>query len=355
LPLTVLSVGFPLAKVSPQTAGGAEQVLLRLDRALVRHGQRSLVLAPQGSRCHGLLIPVQVPDGSLNEQAKKAARGSFQRALEHTLARFPADLVHMHGLDFDHYLPEQPDVPVVVSLHLPLSWYRREALRPSRPNTHLVCVSKTQRASAAPDVHISAVVPNGVDVADFQLSRRKGSYVLILGRICSEKAPHLAIDAAERAHTDVLIAGTVFDYPGHRHYFDTMLRPRLGRNARFLGAVGAGRKAQLLAGAKCLLIPSQAPETSSLVAMEAIAAGTPVIAWRSGALPEIVADGRTGFIVSSVEEMAYRIRRAALIPPEACRREAQRRFDSEAMISHYFGLYRRMARDRNAAQELEAA
>jgi glycosyltransferase involved in cell wall biosynthesis len=260
----------------------------------------------------------------------------------------------MHGLDFDHYLPEQPDVPVVVSLHLPLSWYQEEALRPSRPNTHLVCVSKTQCASAAPDVHISAVVPNGVEVADFRSRRRKGSYALILGRICPEKAPHLAIDAAERAHTDVFIAGTVFDYPEHRQYFDTMMRPRLGRNVRFLGAVGGGAKAQLLAGAKCLLIPSQAPETSSLVAMEAIAAGTPVIAWRSGALPEIVADGRTGFIVSSVEEMAYAIRRAAMIPPEACRREAQRRFDSEPMISDYLGLYRRMARAANA-QELEAA
>jgi glycosyltransferase involved in cell wall biosynthesis len=349
-----MSVGFPLARLSPQAAGGAEQVLLRLDRGLVSHGHRSIVLAPHGSRCHGLLIPAQVPDGSLDERVKREARRSFKRALEQALARFSTDLVHMHGFDFDHYLPEQSDVPVVVSLHLPLSWYTEQALKPARPNTSLVCVSKTQRASAAPDVRIAAVVPNGVDVEDFRSSRRKGKYALILGRICPEKAPHLAIDAARRAHIEVFLAGTVFDYPEHRHYFEAMIRPRLGGNAWFIGPVGGGAKTQLLGGAKCLLIPSQAPETSSLVAMEAIAAGTPVIAWRSGALPEIVADGRTGFLVSSVEEMANAIRRAAIIPPEACRREAQQRFDSQQMISHYLGLYRSLAGEANA-QELAAA
>jgi glycosyltransferase involved in cell wall biosynthesis len=88
--------------------------------------------------------------------------------------------------------------------------------------------------------------------------------------------------------------------------------------------------------------------------MEAIAAGTPVIAWRSGALPEIVSDGRTGFIVSSVEEMADAIRRVRMISPEACRREAQRRFDGRKMLSDYLGLYRTITPEANT-QELQAA
>jgi len=343
LPLTILSVGFPLARVSPQTAGGAEQVLLSLDRGLVLEGHRSLVLAPQGSRCHGLLIPVQVPGGSFDEPAKREARRSFKRALEHALARFSTDLVHMHGLDFDHYLPEQQDVPVMVSLHLPLSWYREDALRPSRPNTALVCVSETQRRSAAPDVDVTAVVPNGVEIPDVGSSHGKGSYALMLGRICPEKAPHLAIEAAERAHTELLIAGTVFDYPEHRQYFNAMMQPRLGQNVRFLGEIGGERKAQLLAGAKCLLIPSQAPETSSLVAMEALACGTPVTAFRSGALAQLIEHGKTGFLVNSVNEMAQAVRKIHELDPADCRRCAEASFSADRMTHQYLTLYESLA------------
>ena len=99
-------------------------------------------------------------------------------------------------------------------------------------------------------------------------------------------------------------------------------------------------QAHLLAGARCLLVPSLVPETSSLVAMEAIASGTPVIAWCSGALPEIVSDGRTGFLVNSVEQMADAISRVESIDPSACRGEAKQRFSSERMIADYLSLYR---------------
>ncbi|HEX6806049.1 MAG TPA: glycosyltransferase [Terriglobales bacterium] len=354
LPLTVLSIGFPLAQVSPRTAGGAEQVLFTLDRGLVCHGCRSLVLAPTGSRCHGLLIPAQVPAGVLDERAKHEARRSFKRTLEHTLARFSVDVVHMHGLDFDCYLPAEEDVPVVVSLHLPLSWYSPQALKPLRANTALVCVSRSQRASAPPDARISAVIPNGVDLENFPPGVRKGNYAVVIGRICPEKGTHLAIDAAERAGIDVVIAGTAFDYPEHQAYFETMIRPRLGAKVKFIGAVGGKAKAQLLAGARCLLVPSHAPETSSLVAMEAMASGTPVVAWKAGALAEIVTDRRTGFVVSSVEEMATAIRHVQIISQETCRREAQRRFDSEQMVTDYMNFYRKMMREP-VPQELQAA
>src|SRR5690348_3218889 len=113
--LTVLSVSYPLAKVSSGTAGGAEQVLATIDRALVRDGHRSLVLAPEGSHCYGLLIPALIPSGVLDDVARREARKVFKQLLERTLARFSVDVVHMHGLDFSEYLPVG-DVPLVVSL-----------------------------------------------------------------------------------------------------------------------------------------------------------------------------------------------------------------------------------------------
>jgi len=342
VPLTILNVAYPLARVSEATAGGAEQVLLTLDKALVQRGHRSLVLAAAGSSCKGLLVPVQTPSGSLNQTAKEESRRSFRTELDRVLDRYSVDVIHMHGIDFNEYLPET-EVPIVVSLHLPLDWYSREALCSHRLNVQLVCVSRAQARTAPPGMQIAHTIPNGVDLDGFHLTRRKGDYVLFMGRICPEKGLHLALEAAERAHVRLLIAGTVFDYPEHRYYFDTKIRPRLGPNAVLLGAVGGRRKAELLAGARCLLIPSLARETSSLIAMEAMASGTPVVAWRSGALPEIVLEDCTGFVVSSTEEMAVAIARTASQSKRECRRQAERKFSSEQMVSAYLHLYTELA------------
>ncbi len=343
--LTVLSVSYTLAQVAANTAGGAEQVLATLDAALVRVGHRSLVLAPAGSRCQGLLVPVSVPGNILTEAAKQEARRAFRASLNRVLDTYPVDVVHMHGLDFNEYLPDR-DIPIVVTLHLPLSWYAPDALQFSR-SVRLVCVSDSQAASVPRGVEIAKTISNGIDLEQFRAARKKSDYALVISRICPEKGVHLAIEAAGQAGMDLIIAGSVFEYPEHRRYFDSMIKPRLNNRIRFIGSVGGDRKADLLAGARCLLIPSLAPETSSLVAMEAMASGTPVIAFRNGALPEIVSDRRTGFLVSDVEEMAQAISDVNSISPLVCRAEAERKFSSLTTIRRYFELYESIAnRDR---------
>lgn len=353
MPLTVLNVAYPLARVSPGTAGGAEQVLLTIDKELVRRGDHSLVVAAAGSRCSGLLIPVRIPAGELDENAKLQARHSFKDAVHRALASRSVDIVHMHGLDFNEYLPNT-DVPIVVTLHLPLAWYNSTALRSPCSNIKLVAVSGTQAASAPPDTRLAATIANGIELSDFLPRDKRGNYALILGRICPEKGIHLALDAAERARISVILAGKVFDYPEHREYFERAIRPRLGKRVRFIGPIGGQCKAGLLAGARCLLLASQAPETSSLVAMESLASGIPVIAWRNGALSEIVSHGRTGWMVSSIDEMALAITRADELDPTECRCEAERRFSSDRMMSGYVGLYRSSIAE-SIAREFQAA
>jgi glycosyltransferase involved in cell wall biosynthesis len=353
MPLTVLSVAYPLARVSPGTAGGAEQVLLTIDKELVRRGHRSLVVAAAGSRCSGLLIPVRIPAGELDDNAKLKARCSFNDAILRVLASHQVDVVHMHGLDFHEYLPGT-HVSIVVTLHLPMAWYCSTALRSRCSNVKLVTVSHTQAASAPADIRVDATIPNGIELGDFPARDKRGNYALVLGRICAEKGIHLALDAAERAGVPVILAGKVFDYPEHRDYYKRAIRPRLGRRIRFIGPVGGQCKAELLAGARCLLVASQAPETSSLVAMESMASGTPVIAWRNGALSEIVAHGRTGWLVSSVQEMADAIAHVDELDATECRREAERRFSSDKMTSGYVGLYRSLIAE-SMAREFQAA
>lgn len=349
--LTVLNVGYPLAAVRDDTAGGAEQVLAMLDKALVRAGHRSIVLAPEGSRCHGLLVPTTFPNQILDECARERVRHQYRRALNRTLERFSIDVIHMHGIDFVDYLPA-PGIPVVVTLHLPPSWYPADAFASDRAKTFPVCVSQSQRESCPPGARIHAVIENGVLLEHLGLNSEKGNYVLGLGRICPEKGFHLAMDAATQCGSPFLLAGKMFEYPAHRAYFEECIRPRLGNGHRFLGPVGVAGKRALLAGAQCLLVPSLAPETSSLVAMEAMACGTPIVAFASGALREIVDHGRTGFLVNGVEAMCAAIQETKAIDPLVCRREAETRFSADRMTGAYVRMYESIVEKRRAVPPL---
>jgi glycosyltransferase involved in cell wall biosynthesis len=340
--LNVLHVAYPLAPVAPETSGGAEQVLLQLDRALMSRGHNSYVIACAGSRVAGGLIATAPVPSRLDEQAKQEAQRAHAAAIRNALQRFPVDLVHMHGIDFHAYLPPA-GVPTLVTLHLPLSWYGQEALTPTRPDTWLHCVSQAQHRSAAPGINLLPPIENGVDVENFVLGQKR-NFALFLGRICPEKGVHLAIEAAERAGLPLLIAGQVFEYPEHRYYFERAVAPELSRRCRLIGPAGPSAKRKLLAMARCVLIPSLAEETSSLVAREAFAAGTPVIAFRRGALAETIAHGKTGFLVEDAAEMAAAISLVGSINPEHCRAEARRRFPLSRTIDKYFVLYRSLAR-----------
>ena len=147
--LAVLSVAYPLARVSEDSAGGAEQVLSTLDRALVAAGHRSIVVAPEGSRVAGALAPIPWTAGPLDERAKADAQAANRDAVARVLASERVDLVHLHGIDFDRYLPA-PGPPVLATLHLPPDWYPPAALRPARPRTFLNCVSAAQHAACPP-------------------------------------------------------------------------------------------------------------------------------------------------------------------------------------------------------------
>jgi glycosyltransferase involved in cell wall biosynthesis len=340
--LTVLSIGYPLAPVGPDAAGGSEQILSLLDRELARRGHKSVVLAPAGSRTAGRLLAAPLPAGPLDGAAHAAAQERYRGMIRSAMERWSFDLIHMHSLDFHAYLPP-PGPPILATLHLPLSWYPEEIFRQQRPDTWLQCVSSSQERGCPDAAAVLPHIENGVSVAQFRTSVRKRRYALAMGRICPEKGFHLALDAAAEARSPLIVAGQIFPYRDHETYFVRELMPRLdGRERRFIGPVGMPRKRRLLAGARCLLVPSLVPETSSLVAMEAMACGTPVIAFPAGALPEIVEHGRTGYLVRDSREMALAIRSAGDIDPEACRHAARERFSAERMLAQYFELYERL-------------
>ncbi len=342
MPLTVLGIGYSLAPVGPDAVGGAEQILSALDRALVDAGHHSIVVGPLGSQVAGTLVPAGAVPTDITDDERARARQRHRQAVAKALRRFPVDVVHSHTLDFADHLPET-DVPTLVTLHLPRDFYAVGTVKAARPRTWFNCVSASQRASFPSFPAMLPEVGNGVAVDRLPGRHVRRNFALCLGRICPEKGFEHALDAARLADIPLLIGGEVFPYPAHRRYFECRIRPRLGPRARFLGPLGWARKRRLLNAARCLLIPSLAAETSSLVAMEAIACGTPVIAFPAGALADIVEPGVSGYLVEDAAEMAAAIGEADGLDRERCRTEARRRFSLERMVASYFALYRRLA------------
>jgi glycosyltransferase involved in cell wall biosynthesis len=348
--LTVLSVSYSLAAVGPDAVGGAEQVLSCLDAALVCRGHSSLVVAPEGSTIAGTLFATPLDAGQITDEIRPRAWARHRDAIASALASYPVDLVHMHGIDFHQYLPP-PVCPVLVTLHLPPDWYPPDVFGGARPDVRLHCVSASQRRNCPSCAcELLPDVPNGVPRDALAERQAKRSFALTLGRVCPEKGFHLALEAARLANVELFIGGRVYAYPEHERYFREEIAPQLDEKRRFLGPVGIARKYKLLSAARCLLIPSLAAETSSLVAMEALACGTPVVAFPAGALPEIVEHGRTGFLVHDAQEMAEAISATDTLDPEVCRATARARFSEEAMIQRYFALYTRVLDESRAAK-----
>lgn len=338
--MNVLSVGYPLFPVSSDASGGSEQILAYMDRELVNLGHTSYVLAAAGSRVNGMLLPTSAPQSGLLPEDRQMAQAEHKNRLQRLLHRTSVDLIHFHGLDFHTYLPET-QVPMLATLHLPLSWYPPSVF--ALEGVQFNCVSHSEAAGR--DL---PVVTNGIDTDFYRPEGTKSDYLLWLGRICPEKQTHVAVEVACRLNLPLVVAGPVHPFPTHLEYFESQVKPRLDNKRIHIGPVERSEKRRLLSEARCLLVTSSVAETSSLVSMEALSCGTPVIANRSGALPEVVEHGVTGYVTDSVDEMVDAVCRIREIESAKCRAQALHRFDSSRMAREYLALYRTVIRQHVA-------
>jgi glycosyltransferase involved in cell wall biosynthesis len=183
-------------------------------------------------------------------------------------------------------------------------------------------------------------VHNAIRVDTFPFRAEKDEFVLFLGRFHPDKAPHLAIEAAREARLPIVLAGKCTE-PAERAYFSREVEPRLGPDTTMFGVADAAAKRDLLARAACLVFPIRWDEPFGLVMIEAMACGTPVVALRRGAAPELILPGQTGVIVDHPCELAGAIHQARRLDSWICRKHVQQHFTTDLMAAAYEAVYRR--------------
>ena len=344
VPRRILYVAYPLLPVSNESCGGAEQMLAALESEMSERGHLTTIAACAGSSAAGAVFvtgretnaPDQLPQRSVEHELRvlelvKRTRGS----------RPTFDLIHDKSGSF-WQRASRCEVPVLATLHLPRHFYPEESFRDVPQNVFFNCVSEAQRSTFADLSNFIGVVRNGIQVNTFPFRPLKQDYLLWMGRICEEKGPHLAIEVAQRTGLPLVLVGQVYPFAYHQRYYNERIRPHLGnRNPAisFFETPTLDRKVKLLANARALLVPSLVDETSSLVSMEAMACGTPVIGFSRGAIPEVVIDRVTGFVVNSVEEMSEAVWKATEINPHACRVHVETSHSATRMGMEYEQLY----------------
>lgn len=336
----ILYVAYPLATVSDESCGGAEQMLWVLEREMAARGHLTTVAACTQSRVSGQLLDTGAPATRFEQLADRDAEHNTHvlRCLREQ--RF--DLVHDEGGRFWAHA-RAVDAPVLATLNLPRSFYPAGAFLDVPENLYFNCVSFTQASSFADVPQMIGIVPNGIPVERFPVTSSKEQYLVWLGRICEEKGLHIAVSVAERARMPLVILGPSYLYPRDREYFDTTVAPKMSSACKFVGSPSFAEKVAILRHARALLMPSLLPETSSLVCLEAMACGTPAVAFGNGALPEIVVDGLTGFVVDSEEEMVEALGRVHTLRPAACRVHVERNHSAATMAGTYEQFYRALA------------
>ena len=342
--LRILYVAYPLVAVSAESCGGAEQMLWLLEREMHDRGHRTTVACCPNSQISGELVLTS--EGARGADQFEACNAEHVANVCRLVAQrrdggLPFDLIHDESGGFWRHAADV-DTPVLATLHLPRSFYPAESWRRTPANVCFNCVSLSQATTFNGLPGPVATIANGIDLDRYEFQESKSDYVLWLGRLCEEKGAHIALDIAEQANAKLVLAGSVYPFSYHLEYCDREIVPRMQRgNGRviFVDLPALRKKIELLQNAKAVLIPSLAEETSSLTAMEAMACGTPVIALRRGALPEIVADGITGVIANSEQEMLEALRYIGKIRPTDCRRRAENCFDGLRMCDEYEALY----------------
>ncbi len=336
-PLRIAIVAPPWLPVPPPSYGGTEAVLDALCRGLAERGHEVLLICAGDSTCP--VERVNVGPASLGTEQMHTHTDLAHAVFAHEAANaWSADLVHDHTLTGPWVGEAISSAPVVVTNHGPFAGDLRIAFDRLARLMPVVAISAAQARTAGP-TGVAAVIHHGLDLTQLHANHGPGEHALFVGRMSPDKGVHLAIDVARRAEVPLVIAAKMRE-PDERRYYDAFVAPRLGEDVEFVGEIDRSQRSALLASATCLLNPLQWDEPFGLVAIEALAAGVPVVATPRGAMPEIVIDGTTGYLGDTIDELASAVTRAPMIDRKRCRQDMEERFSMARMALDHERFYR---------------
>lgn len=289
------------------------------------HGEEDLQELTGSTDLFKMYIPSLYDDILVSEMFKRAAEGEY-------------DLLHFHH--FEAALPFArlyPQVPVVYTVHDPIDSWRREVIEAYlSPNQHFISISNNQR-QGAPDLPYAATVYNGIDTSFFLPNGKAEDYLLYVGRIVPEKGVREAVQIAMHSDSRLYIIGNV--RPSEEWYFDMHIKPYLSDKILFLGYMERKQLVKYYQKARALLMPVQWEEPFGLSMAESMSCGTPIVAMRRGSIPEVVVDGKTGFIAGGIGEMAEALHKIDTIKRTDCRAHVVENFSINHMVEGYENVF----------------
>jgi len=337
-PLRIAILSPPWFPVPPTGYGGIEAVVSLLVEGLVECGHDVTLFASGDSHTRAHLVAA-FPD------APSALIGTTAVELRHAIECYVRadrfDVIHDHSGLLALALGGLTSTPVVHTVHGPMDGDHADdyaRLYPLLPNARLISISLNQQR-LRPGLPWFANIPNAVDLGGYRLGTEKERYLAFVGRMSADKGCHLAIEIAAAAGLPLRIAGKRRE-PPELAYFAEHVAPHLGPNVEYLGEIPHEAKVDLLRHALATLFPITWEEPFGLVMIESMACGTPVLATRRGAVPEIVEHGVTGFVVDHPLELAAYVDAAAALDPATLRAHAEASFSAERLVADHVAVYR---------------
>ncbi len=323
-------------RTPPEHFGPYERVAYLITEGLIKEGIDVKLFATGNSKTNAELSSV-VPIGYM-EDKNLIPQIMEVLHLGHVFSNLEKlSLLHNHcgymPLLFSPFIK----IPMVTTIHGFSSPQVIPIYEKYKEYNYYISVSNSDRAKS---LEYEATVYHGIDIEAFTFCEKPGSYLLFFGRIHHEKGTREAVRIAKAAKKKLIIAGLIQD----NAYFDKYVKPELGDNIKYVGSIGPERRDELLRNAYCLMHPINFREPFGLTVVEAMACGTPVIAYPLGSMTELIVDGKTGFLPRNEEEFIEAIKKVKDISRRECRCEVEERFTVKRMVKDYIRVYENILR-----------